>query len=225
MRIITALATLLVVAAGVPALAQTELNTPPTVPTTSPKPGVRTSRPPVPIARPTDLSAYRTSTLGIDLGWGGPYGGLGINYAYLIGSATDINVGVGYGFGSKISIGVRQYLSPASRLSPYLGINLTRSGMLDSLNVTLDEGKPTEEQAIIRLAKSTQLHLRAGVRWQPSRVGLIGTVGYGVRLSGDPATYTTPTGQQASNRMRNTWGILSPGGLEISFGMSIGLGR
>lgn len=225
MKIFTALTTLCIIAAGTPALAQTELNTQRTAPTTSPSPSVRTRQTTVPIARPADLNRYHKSTLGIDLGWGGPYGGLGINYAYLIGSATDINAGVGYGLGSKISIGVRQYLSPASRLSPYLGINLTRSGKVDSLDVTLDERQPTEEQATFRLAKSTQLHLRAGLRWQPSRVGLIGTVGYGIRLSGDPATYITPTGQQPSDRMRNTWDILRPGGLEFSLGMSIGLGK
>ncbi|MDF7810343.1 hypothetical protein [Hymenobacter sp. YC55] len=221
MKIFTALTTLCLVAAAIPALAQTELNTRPPV-GTRPAPGTRAT---LSIARPSDLSTYRTSTLGIDLGWGGPYGGLGVNYAHLVGPSTDVNVGVGLGFGGKIGIGLRQYLSPRRPLSPYLGLNLSRSGRLDNLTLTLNEDTPSEEKADVRFAPSALLHLRSGLRWQPGRVGLIGTLGYGVRLSSDPATYVTSTGVSPSQRMRDLVDILSPGGIELSIGMSIGLSQ
>ncbi|HEX8427196.1 hypothetical protein [Hymenobacter sp.] len=221
MKIFTALTTLLVAAVGLPALAQTELNTQPPA-----GPSRRMSPPATAVARPIDLSNYRKSTLGIDLGWGGPYGGLGVYYAYLLGPSTDVNAGVGVGFGGKIGVGVRQYLSSGKQLSPYLGLNLSRSGRVANFNFTLNENTPSEETAAVQLAPSTVLNLRSGLRWQPGRVGLIGTLGYGVRLSNDPVTYvSTSTGQSPSDQMRDFMGIFSPGGLEISIGMSIGLGR
>jgi hypothetical protein len=203
-----------------------ESNTQPAAPTTAPPaPATPANRPDLLVARPADLSSYHKSALNIDLGWGGPYGGLGVSYAYLVGPSTDINAGVGIGFGGKIGIGVRQYLSPARRLSPYLGINVSRSGRIGDMNLTLNEDQPNEEKATVRLEPSALLHLRSGLRWQPGRVGLVGTLGYGVRLSNDPASYTYVNGQQPSKQMRTIVNILSPGGLEISIGMSIGLGR
>ena len=222
MKISTLLATVLVVAASLPAVAQTELNTRPPA---SPTPGVYSNPPGVPAPQPTAWRRYRTSSLGIDLGWGGPYGGLGVNYAHLIGAATDFNVGMGIGVGGKIGFGVRQYLSPTKSLSPYLGVNVSRTGRINDVNLTLDEDLPTEEKVNYNMAPSGVLHLRSGLRWQPGRVGLLGTLGYGVRFTNDPITYNTPTGQRPSQRMRDLVNLISPGGLEISLGMSIGLGR
>ncbi|UOQ67353.1 hypothetical protein [Hymenobacter volaticus] len=223
MKIFTTLSTLCIIAAGTPALAQTELNTrPPAGNMPAPVPGARST---MPIARPSDLSTYRTSTLGIDLGWGGPYGGLGVSYAHLVGPSTDVNVGLGVGLGGKIGVGVRHFLSSHRPLSPYLGLNLARSGRVDDFSITLNEGTASEEKATVQLASSALLHLRSGLRWQPGRVGLIGTLGYGVRLSSDPVTYFTSTGQPPSPQMRDMVNIFSPGGLELSIGMSIGLGR
>jgi hypothetical protein len=160
--------------------------------------------------------------MGIDLGWGGPYGGLGFYYAHLIGPGTDVNAGFGVGVGGKLGIGVRHFFSPQKALSPYIGANLSRSGQIDEFTLTIDEGMSTEETTAFTLAPSGVLNLRSGLRWQPGRVGLIGTLGYGLRFTGNPATYDN--GQLPSQRMRNTVEVLSPGGLEISLGMSIGLG-
>lgn len=205
---------LLVAAASRPAVAQTE---------TAPQPAANPRA--LAIARPSDLSNYRVSSLGVDFGWGGPYGGLGVSYAHLITPHTDLNVGLGVGVGGKIGIGVRYYVSPARRVSPYLGANISRSGRVDDVNLTLDEGLSTEERARYSIAPSGLLHLRGGVRWQPGRVGLLGTLGYGIRFAGDPVLYSTTTGLPPSTRMRNLVDVISPGGLEISLGMSIGLGR
>ncbi|MBO0360191.1 hypothetical protein J0X19_19675 [Hymenobacter sp. BT186] len=207
----------LLLAASLPAAAQTELNTQPVAPAANPRP--------LPLARPLDLSNYRVSSLGIDLGWGGPYGGLGFSYAHLITPNIDLNAGLGIGIGGKIGFGARYFVSPGRRVSPYLGANISRSGRIDDVNITLDEGTPTEEKANYTMAPSGVLHLRGGLRWQPGRVGLLGTVGYGIRFAGDPVLYATNTGLPPSARMRNLVDALSPGGLEISLGMSIGLGR
>ena len=220
MKTATVLTSLLAVALSVPALAQTELNTRP--PLTPSSPIDRSALPPTPLADP---NLYPTSSLGIDLGWGGPYGGLGFSYAYLIGQKFDINAGVGLGVGGKIGVGARYFLTPTRRLSPYFGFNLSRTGRLENVDIVLDEGTPNEEKAIFSQAPSGVAHMRAGVRWQPGRVGLIGTLGYGARFTGDPVTYASPNGQFPSQRMRNLIDIVSPGGLEISLGMSIGLGR
>lgn len=221
MRVFTTLATLLAVATAVPALAQTELNTRP--PATPSSPVERSSQYPTPNAQPIRESLYRTSSLGIDLGWGGPYGGLGFYYAHLLGPGTDINAGFGLGVGGKLGVGVRHFFSPAKSLSPYVGANLSRSGRIDEFTLTIDEGMPTQEATIFTLAPSGVLNLRSGLLWQLGRVGLLGTLGYGVRFTGNPATYKS--GQFPSQRMRNTVEAISPGGLEISLGMSIGLGQ
>jgi hypothetical protein len=171
----------------------------------------------------SSLSRYRTSSLGIDLGWGGPYGGIGFYYAHMIGGGTDVNAGVGLGVGGKIGVGVRHFFSPAKALTPYIGANLSRSGKIDNARVALNEGTPSQEEAFYNLSPSGVLNLRTGLRWQPGRVGLIGTLGYGARFTGDPVTYNN--NQRPSQQMRDLVSAVSPGGLEITLGMSIGLGQ
>lgn len=221
MRIFTSLASLLTVALAVPALAQTELNTRP--PATPSSPVERSTQYPAPAAQPSPESRYRTSSLGIDLGWGGPYGGLGFYYAHLLGPGTDINAGFGIGVGGKLGIGVRHFFSPAKALSPYIGANLSRSGRIDEVRMALNEGMPSEEIAYYNLAPSGVLNLRSGLRWQPGRVGLLGTLGYGILVTGNPVSYTS--GQYPSRQMQDLVDVVSPGGLEITLGMSIGLGQ
>jgi hypothetical protein len=221
MKISTFFTALLVAAAGVPAVAQTELNSRPVItPNSRPAPAPL-SIPDVPAAPPFNPSQYRPSTLELHLGWGGPYGGLGVSYARLIGPGTDLTVGLGLGVGGKIGFGVRHFLSPTKRVSPYFGVNLARSGRVDDVDITLDEGLPTEEKVNCNFAPSGVLHLRAGLRWQPSRAGLLGTLGYGARFTGDPVSYAN--GQLPSYRMRNIVNIVSAGGLEMSLGLTFGL--
>lgn len=224
MKISTVLATLLVVAAGVPAIAQTELNSRPVAPPTpSPAPGVRSNPPALQTAGPADLHRYSKSSLGLELGWSGPYGGLGVSYAHLVGPATDVTVGMGIGVGGKIGLGVRHFLSPTRALSPYIGLNVSRSGRINEVTLTLDEGMPTEESTVYSMAPSGIVHVRSGLRWQPGRVGLLGTLGYGIRFTGDPVSYAN--GLRPSQRMCDLIDIISPGGIEVSLGMSISLGH
>ncbi len=91
------------------------------------------------------------------------------------------------------------------------------------MRVALNEGTPSQEETSYSLAPSGVLNLRSGLRWQPGRVGLLGTLGYGVRLTEDPITYSS--NQMPSRQMRDLVEAISPGGLEITLGMSIGLGQ
>lgn len=219
MKTATLLATLLAVAVGGPALAQTELNTQPPATPSSP-----IDRSPLPAARVLPkVSLYHTSSLGLDLGWGGPYGALGFSYARLINPNTDVNVGVGLGLGAKIGGGVRYFLHPDRLCTSYFGLSVSRTTRFSEMNLSFDEGTPTEEKVGYSIEPTTVLHLRSGLRWQPGRFGLLGTLGYGARLTGDPVKYYYMS-QPPSQRMRTLMYFLNPGGIEISLGMSIGLG-
>ncbi|OWP63243.1 hypothetical protein CDA63_10335 [Hymenobacter amundsenii] len=159
---------------------------------------------------------YRSS-LGLEMGWGAPYG-LGVIYAYNVSPAFDVNVGAGIGVGAKIGVGARYYFRPDHAFTPYVGVNLVRTGRLENVNVDLNG-----EEAIYSMSPSAVAHLRGGIRWQPGRIGLLGTVGYGSRLTGDPVTYDPA--YYPSPSLRDLVQTISPGGVEFSVGMVIGLGR
>ncbi|WP_303310716.1 hypothetical protein [Hymenobacter sp. BT730] len=195
--------------------AQTELNAQPTAPAQPTTPAVSTPAAPLLSQQP---SHYTGSLLSMEVGWGAPYGGLGFSYGHHVLPNLDINAGLGLGVGGKIGVGARYYLRPQSQVSPYLGVNLVRSGRLDNVEVTLDQ-----ETAVYSMAPSGVLHLRGGLRWQPGRLGLLGTLGYGVRVTGDPVTYQN--GYNPSMELRNLVQTISPGGVEISLGLAINLGH
>ncbi|MBW3129092.1 MULTISPECIES: hypothetical protein [Hymenobacter] len=164
-------------------------------------------------------STYRTSSLSVVLGWGTPYG-WGLEYSHLLQPNWDVNVGLGVGIsGGKIGVGTRYYLSPERKFSPFFGANLVRSGRIDNIELDVN-GEHTEYS----IRPNALLHLRSGLRWQPGHVGLMGTLGYGARLSNDPIVYSTsyPT---PSPMLRNWANSFGPGGIEISLALVIGLGR
>ncbi|OON68767.1 hypothetical protein B0919_11305 [Hymenobacter sp. CRA2] len=166
---------------------------------------------------------YPLNTLGLGFGWGAPYG-LGLEYARMVSPNVDINAGLGIGIGGKIGVGVRYYFRPDARVSGFVGANLARSGRIDNVRVSYSNGSRTEE-AEYSMAPSGVLHLRGGLRWQPGRVGLLGTVGYGARFTGDPVMFkNTAYYGQPSQEMRNLVNIISPGGLELSIGVLFPLG-
>jgi hypothetical protein len=202
------------------ATAQTELNSlpqPGNLPARGAQPAPASSA-----AYQTPATRYAKSTLGLDLGWGGPFG-WGLSYAHLLGPGTDVQVGLGVGIGGKIGVGVRHFLAPTRKLSPYFGLSVSRTGRIDEFTLTLDEGMPTEEYARLTQRPTGVLHFRSGLRWQPGRVGLLGTLGYGARFTGNPAEYAP--GITPSPRMRDWVRIMGPGGVEVSLGLAIGLGR
>ncbi|MFD2786035.1 hypothetical protein ACFSX6_11255 [Hymenobacter rubripertinctus] len=211
----------LTMAATGQALAQTELNSVPQPgrpPTTAPTPV------PAPILAPgnygpaPDAAPNYRSSLSLELGWGAPYG-FGLTYAQHLSPSFDVNGGLGIGVGGKIGVGARYYLAPQKPFSPYLGLNLVRSGRIDHVNIDYNG-----EQATYSMRPSGVLHLRGGLRWQPGRVGLLSTLGYGARFTGDPVSYDF-SNPNPSPQLRDLVQAISPGGIEFSVGLVIGLGR
>ncbi|MCC3157282.1 hypothetical protein LJ737_08530 [Hymenobacter sp. 15J16-1T3B] len=188
---------------------------------------------------PTDLPAttrYRATALGLSMGWDAPYG-FGLEVSHLVTRRLDVNAGTGIGLsGTKLGVGTRYFLAPERRMSPYFGLNLVRSGGWDSIELREGGGDDWYEgdgyrTGTLTVRPCTVLHLRSGLRWQPGRrpgrVGLIGTMGYGLRVSGNPMRYHMDPGQElpdAVDRLAHRI-VYAPGGLEVSLGLSIGLGQ
>lgn len=164
-----------------------------------------------------DSAPLYRSSLALELGWNAPYG-LGITYGYNVSPAFDINAGVGIGVGAKIGVGARYYFRPDRPFTPYVGVNLARSGRVDNVDIDLNG-----EQVTYSMSPSATAHLRGGIRWQPGRIGLLATVGYASRFTGDPVIYAP--GSMPSPNMRDLVQVISPGGAEFSVGLVIGLGR
>lgn len=165
----------------------------------------------------SDPAPMYRSSLALELGWNAPYG-FGITYGYNVSPAFDVNAGLGIGVGGKVGVGARYYFRPNRPFTPYLGVNLVRTGRLDNVEAELNG-----EQITYSMSPSATAHLRGGIRWQPGRVGLLATIGYASRISGDPVTYAP--GSYPSPSMRDFVQIISPGGGEFSVGVVIGLGR
>ncbi|GAA3945895.1 hypothetical protein GCM10022406_29850 [Hymenobacter algoricola] len=75
---------------------------------------------------PLPANPYPSSSLGLSVGWGAPYG-LGIDFSRMVGRQADIGLGVGLGLGGKVGVGARYYFRPAAVVQPYVGLNLVLS--------------------------------------------------------------------------------------------------
>ncbi|GAB3839289.1 hypothetical protein [Hymenobacter jeollabukensis] len=162
---------------------------------------------------------YRT-TLGLSAGWGAPYG-WGLDVGHFFSERLEGTVGGGLAAsGAKAGVGARYFLLPQRATSPYFGLNAVYSGRLRDQNASVSGDVPYD------VRPGAVLHLRSGLRWQSDRVGFLGTLGYGLRLSGYPIRFHEPAEGQAAPRPETvrTARAFAPGGLEISFGLSIGLG-
>ena len=181
--------------------------------------------PAAPVAATQAASVYPRTSLGINLGWGAPYG-WGVDLNYLVAAGLDVGVGVGASItGTKIGVGARYHFLPASKVSPFAGLNLVRSGGISNLRVTANNNNgsgTTTDEAVVNFMPAALLHVRGGVRWQPSRhFGLLGALGYGVVLGANPVEYVQVPAQQSTRTAVN---IVSPGGVEFSMGIVLGLG-
>ncbi|KAA9332406.1 hypothetical protein F0P96_13105 [Hymenobacter busanensis] len=185
---------------------------------TPPPPATTPATPLLPATAPAPVSQFRASTLALSMGWGAPYG-WGLEYAYMVTPNVDVNAGMGIGVGGKIGVGARYYFHTDRAFTPYLGANLTRSGRVSNVTLTLDN-----EETQYSINPSGVLNLRGGFRWQPGHVGLSGTLGYGVVFTGDPVEYN-PYYPAPSQRLRDVVDAISPGGIEISIGVHFGLGK
>jgi hypothetical protein len=118
-------------------------------------------------------------------------------YARQLFPAMDISAGAGVGVGTKLGVGMRLYLLPRKRLTPYIGLNYVRNGKISERELMLDG-----EKAVYSVGASQLSHLGAGLRWQPGRIGLLATTGYGgYILSRRPISYSYPLYTYPSTRL------------------------
>ena len=169
----------------------------------------------------------RTS-LGLTLGWGAPYG-WGVDISHLVTRRLDLNAGVGASItGTKVGVGATYYLAPEHRVSPFFGANLVHSGGRKDVHVSesyraFDHTFTNSEQAHINFLSTNLLHLRSGLRWQPTaRFAILGTLGYGFVLGHDPIEYLETFSRDS---LRDAVRLQSPGGLELSMGLAFALSR
>lgn len=171
--------------------------------------------------------SYPPVSLGLSLGWGSPYGA-GVDISYLVLPQLDVNAGVGFSItGTKIGVGTRFYFSPEHKISPFVGANLVHSGGFNKLNVTSNGNSSggygsSADKAVVNYKATNLLHLRGGVRWQPTyQFAMIGTLGYSAVLGDNPVEYVQEPNNQST---RDAVNIFSPGGVELSIGVALGLG-
>ncbi|WP_460500203.1 hypothetical protein, partial [Hymenobacter agri] len=180
-------------------------------------------------ALPEVASRYPATTLGLGLGWGAPYG-WGIELSHMVTTRLDVNGGLGFTItGGKFGIGTRYFFHPERKVSAFVGGNLVYSTGLRDVRITTKSTSTnggstyynTGDDARVSYLATPLVHGRVGVRWQPiRRFGTLGAVGYGVALVRDPYEYTSGSYNPSA---RDFARLLSPGGVEISYGIAFGL--
>lgn len=178
-------------------------------------------------AQSSKTVTYRRASLGLDAGWGAPTG-WGLTYSHMIGEKLDWTLGGGFNIsGAKAGVGLRYYVAPERRLSPWFGTALVASSGISDMEIDSDGGDDDfdwldspDASRTYSIAGGLTLHLRSGLRWQPGRIGFLGALGYGINLS-DP--YRFPTTMTTADRRAAR--IFGPGGVEVSLGILVGLGK
>lgn len=184
-----------------------------------------------PTAAPMKLapaSRYPTASVGLTLGYGAPYG-WGVDFSFMAQPNLDVNVGLGFSLtGGKLGVGTRYYFAPERKVSPFVGGNLVYSTGLNHVTISTNSQNgyggyysSSNDDVVVNFKSTGLLHLRGGMRWQPTqRFGLIGALGYGIVLGGDPVEYVD--GTQGRRTLVN---IFSPGGVELSVGVAFAMGH
>lgn len=168
--------------------------------------------------------SYPRTSLGLTAGWGAPYG-WGVDVSQMLMPNLDVNVGAGLGVGWKIGIGTRYYFTPQKRVSPFAGVNISRTSSINDMELTVESGQgysQTSEQVRFSIAPTMILHVRGGVRCQFRKIGLIGALGYGINPGSDPLTYT-PGYEPQMQSTRDVMNAITPGGFELSVGVTFPL--
>ena len=167
-----------------------------------------------------NVISYPRTSLGLTAGWGAPYG-WGIDISQMLMPNLDVNVGAGLGVGWKIGVGARYYFAPQRRVSPFAGVNISRTSGINDMELTVESGQgygASSEVVRFSIAPSMVVHLRGGVRCQFRKVGLIGALGYGIKPGSDPLSYTLGYEPQMQST-RDVVNAITPGGFEFSVGV------
>jgi len=152
--------------------------------------------------------------LGAGIGWGAPYG-TGIEGSYYLSSSTSLTSGIGLSIiGLNSGVGMKYFINPLEMFSPFVGANLTHSGVFGS-NHTVSVNQDT---AYYTFNPANIFTLRTGLRFQMGYVRFYGNVGYGFTLNGGASQYHSGSTHDSIASFVNT---IEPGGLEVSFGASL----
>jgi hypothetical protein len=168
--------------------------------------------------------SYPSTSLGLTAGWGAPYG-WSVDVSQMIMPNLDVNAGVGLGIGWKIGVGARYYFTPQKRVSPFVGVNISRTSGINDMELTVESNRgygSSSELVRFSIAPSMVIHVRGGVRCQFRKIGLIGALGYGINPGSDPLTYT-PGYEPQQQSTHDVMNALTPGGFELSAGVTFPL--
>jgi len=171
-----------------------------------------------------NVISYPRTSLGLTGGWGAPYG-WGVDISQMLMPNLDVNAGVGLGVGLKIGVGARYYFTPQRRVSPFAGVNISRTSGINDMALTVTQGQgytATEDRIRFSIEPSMVVHVRGGVRCQFRKIGLIGALGYGIRPGSNPLSYTPGYEPQYLSTV-DFMNAITPGGFEISAGLTFRL--
>jgi hypothetical protein len=154
---------------------------------------------------------FKRSELGVILGWGSPNGN-GVEYSYYVIEPLNINVGAGITLsGGKLSLGSKYYFLPQKFASPFVGLNLTNSSGLSSINVNVNN-----DSAKYSIEKAVFITPRVGWRFKTNVINWYVNAGYGIVLTGGGSKYISGS---TSSSVKDFSKVVSAGGIEISASM------
>ena len=155
--------------------------------------------------------------IGGGFGWGAPYG-FGIEGSFYIIPHANITGGIGISMsGVKIGVGTKYFFKPFERLSPFIGANLSYSGGMSNLNVSINQ-----DTAVYGIDPANFVSLRTGFRYDTGSIYIYGNLGYGIPISGGKSHYQSGSTLESISDLAE---IIEPGGLEISISIGIRLSR
>lgn len=162
--------------------------------------------------------------LGLSVGFGSPYGLLGIHATKYLGSNVDINFGLGYDFsGFLFGGGARIYmLKFESKFKPFLGINYSyATGNEFQMGGVTDEfGNQLEPDDVttFKIFSDHAIHLGAGVRYLFENQQVLLNVGYSFpfRDENPERLDNNPVNRETARSRLNFAEAMAPGGLDIT---------
>ncbi len=157
--------------------------------------------------------------LGLNAGFGSPYGLLGVHLTRYISPSVDINFGLGYGFsGIKLGLGTRIYIMKfESEFKPFLAFNYSyASGNEFQMGGSTDEfGNQLEPDDVsnFKIYRDHALHFAGGMRYLIDNQQVLLSVGYSFPVIGNNPELLS--GKFSKSRM-NFVEAMAVGGLDIT---------
>ncbi|MFW5759874.1 MAG: hypothetical protein ACOCXH_02710 [Cyclobacteriaceae bacterium] len=157
--------------------------------------------------------------MGLSVGFGSPYGILGIHATRYLNPNVDINLGLGYDFsGFKFGAGARIYmLNFESKFKPFLAMNYAYAtgnefqmgGATDEFGNQLDP----DDVSNLKIYSDHAIHMGAGVRYLFENQQVLLNVGYSFPFKDKNPIIRS--GKESQSRL-NFAEAMAPGGLDIT---------